>query len=122
MIWIIISICVLFLFELGVFMYFEKHLKCSKVIEKWLQSDNRKESIKKVTAIVNNVNSLDRTSTAHNMISNVITGEVDKFKSTHIKTDEWVVEMMREDLTRDTSVIYLLKKCQLLERELNRYR
>ena len=119
MVWIIVGFCVLFLFELGIFMYFEKNLKCSRMLEEWLKSYEYKEVIRKTKIILDNTRSMDKISNSSFMISNIIQNERDGFEIRYPKIDKWIVEYVFNNLQKECDILFLLKKCQFLERKIN---
>lgn len=122
MVWIIISFCVLFLFELGIFMYFEKNLKCNRMIEEWLKSNEYKEVIRKTKLILDNTRSMDKIPNSHFMISNIIQNERDGFEIIYPKIDKWIIEYLFNNLQKECDILFLDRKTQILERKLNKDR
>lgn len=122
MVWIIISFCVLFLFELGIFMYFEKNLKCNRMLEEWLKSDEYKEVIRKTKVILDNTRSMDKIPNSRFMISNIIQNERDEFEIRYLKIDKWIIEYVFNNLQKECDILFLDRKTQILERKLNKDR
>lgn len=119
MVWIIIVFCILFLFEVGIFIYFKNRTNLSDIIEKWLKSYEYKEVIRKTKIILDNTRSMDKISNSSFMISNIIQNERDVFEIRYPKIDKWIIEYVFNNLQKECDILFLLKKCQFLERKIN---
>ena len=119
MVWIIVVFCILFLFEVGIFIYFKNRTNLSDIIEKWLKSYEYKEVIRKTKIILDNTRSMDKISNSSFMISNIIQNERDGFEIRYPKIDKWIVEYVFNNLQKECDILFLLKKCQFLERKIN---
>jgi hypothetical protein len=119
MIWIIITLCVLLLLGIGSFIYLNEKFKHCKMISDCLESNDRNEIIRKINIIMNNTNSLDKTTNAYYLINNTIIDGLHEVETKNKKIGTKFLNLLKDDLVRESSIIFLMKKCQLLERELN---
>ena len=119
MVWIIICFSFLVLFEICIFVYFDRKLKTVKIIEHLLKTDKKKDVIKKANLILDNTRSLDYLANSYWMISNIIKNEREEFERNYPKLDKWILETITNELQKETEILFLLKKCQFLERKIN---
>lgn len=119
MVWVIICFSFLVLFEICIFVYFDRKLKTVKIIEHLLKTDKKKDVIKKTNLILDNTRSLDYLANSYWMISNIIKNEREEFERNYPKLDKWILETITNELQKETEILFLLKKCQFLERKIN---
>lgn len=119
MVWVIICFSFLVLFEICIFVYFDRKLKTVKIIEHLLKTDKKKDVTKKVNLILDNTRSLDYLANSYWMISNIIKNEREEFERNYPKLDKWILETITNELQKETDILFLLKKCQFLERKIN---
>jgi hypothetical protein len=99
--------------------YFDRKLKTVKIIEHLLKTDKKKDVIKKANLILDNTRSLDYLANSYWMISNIIKNEREEFERNYPKLDKWILETITNELQKETEILFLLKKCQFLERKIN---